>query len=161
MNDSNSSGYVIDADALIGLGIWHPFDLSNNFWSKLEVALKEKKVVLLDVVVDEVKYDGPPPQWFKKQKINGLITKIDDVVREKAVEISNQYKIVDENTGNSQTDTYILAYASLNNLKIFTREGLKKREADFYKIPDICQKLGIQYTRRPRVFLSHIGYREA
>lgn len=161
MNHSNSNGYIIDTDALVGFYTWHPFDHSRNFWSKFEAAIRERKVVLLDVVADEIIYDSPLKAWVKEQKRKGLVTRINDEAREKAVEINNQYKMINEDTGNSQTDTYIVAHASLNNLKVFSREAPRESEGDFYKIPDVCDELGIGHTRSPNYFLSQIGYREA
>lgn len=161
MSESNPNIYVIDTNALVGFYTWRPFEYSKNFWSKLEAAIRGGEVVLLDVVVDEIIYDSPLKTWAQKQKKNGLVTTITDKVRERAVEINNQYKMVDEETGNSQNDTYIVAYASLNNLRIFSREAPRKTGSDLYKIPDVCEKLGVNYTRSPRYFLSCIGYREA
>jgi hypothetical protein len=161
VNNPNSTKYVIDANVLIDLALWYPFGCSDGFWSQLETVLQQKKFILLDVIVDEVKYSGPLLDWLKKQKKNGLVITMDDSVKEKAIEINNQYKIIDENTGNSQGDAYLIAFALLNNLSIFTREGHRKNEDDLYKIPDACEKLGIKYIRRPKLFFSNIGYKES
>lgn len=160
MNNSNSTKYIIDTSVFIDLSIWYPFGHSNSFWFQLETALQQKKLVLLNVVVDEVKYyNRPLVTWLKKQKRNGLMTIISDEVREKAAEINNQYEMIDENTGKSQVDAYLVAYASLNNLPIFTREGHRKNASALYKIPDVCEKLRIKCIRQPRLFFSHIEYK--
>lgn len=161
MNNSSPDRYIIDTDALVGFYTWQPFKHSRNFWSKLEAAIREGSVVLLDVVADEITYNSPLKTWVGEQRRNGLVTRIIDEVREKAAEINNRYKMINEETGNSQTDTYIVAYASLNNLKVFSREAPKKPGDNFYKIPDVCDELKIGHTRNPGQFLSHIGYREA
>ncbi len=162
MNNFNSTEYVIDANVLIDLSVWHPFEYSSSFWSQLETALLQKKFILLDVIVDEVKfYNTDLSNWLKKQKRNGLVIRISDEVREKAADINNQYKMIDENTGNSQVDAYLVAYTSLNNLSIFTRESPRKNATDLYKIPDVCKELGIKCIKQPKLFFSHIGYKES
>jgi hypothetical protein len=160
MNDSNLIEYVVDTNVFIDLDLWYPFECSSGFWSQLKKALEQKKFILLDVVVDEIKYSRANfKKWLEEQKKNGFVTKISDEAREKAVEINNKYKMIDENSGNSQIDTYLIAYALLNNLKIFTREGPRKKLDELYKIPDTCKELGIECIRSPKLFFSHIGYK--
>ncbi|PIZ81296.1 MAG: hypothetical protein COY02_02800 [Parcubacteria group bacterium CG_4_10_14_0_2_um_filter_41_6] len=155
---STESVYVIDTNILIGFDIWHPFKNCPDFWVKLESAIKDGKVILLDVVVDEVRpYNLGLTKWLKKQKDNGLIIKISDEVREEAVRINNQYKMINQNTGNSIADTYVIAFALLNGVGIFTRESPRKYSNQLYKIPDVCDKFGIAYKRSPAEIMSFIG----
>lgn len=152
----NKKIYVLDTNILIEFFRWHPPKFSIDFWDKIEKLLENGRWILLDVVADELKRDLSG--WAKKQKRKDLLVKIDDNARNRAAEINNQYKMIDEVSGKSEADTYIVAYAEINNLAIFTREGLRKDENDLYKIPDVCRELDIEYTRYPKVFMNKIGF---
>ena len=150
--------YVLDANVLINFLLWHPPKFSVAFWSKIQELLENGRWILLDVVADEMRYDRDLSGWTKEQKKKNLIVRIDDEVRNRATEINNQYKMIDEVSGKSEADTYIIAYAEINSLAIFTREGLRKDKDGLYKIPDVCSRLGIEYTRRPKVFMNKMGF---
>lgn len=133
---------------------------NNPFWSKLEEALANKEWVLVDVVVDEASngYDGELRSWCSRQKKNGLVDKITDDDRERAVEINNQYPMINQASGNSTADTYLLAYAERNGCGIFSQESPRVNATALYKIPDVCDKLQISRIRKPKAFLTEIGF---
>lgn len=152
--------YLLDANILMGFDIWLPIELSTNkvFWVALEEALKSKKWILLDVVVNEVKHEGSLKDWCKKQKQAGYISELGDTNRNRGIEINDKYPMIDETTRRSETDTYIIAYAEDKKLRILSREGPKKPTEKLYKIPDVCRILGVACTRNPLVFYKDIGY---
>ena len=151
--------YILDTNVLIDFSVWIPIALNKTFWDGLEESLKDNKWVLLDVVVDEIKYNPELEKWCEKQKRNGLVKKIEDHNRERAIEINNTYKMIDESDGNSTADTYIIAYAEKNKLSIFSRESFKIKENGLLKIPEVCQKLNIITIKRPVKFLESISFK--
>lgn len=151
--------YVMDTNTLIGFSIWNPITLNKTFWDCLERALMDGKWVLLDVVVKEITYSGPLKDWCKKQKQRKLVTEISDDDKLSAIEINNNYPMVDMSTFNSEGDTFIVAYALNNGLAIFSREIHKTPTQPLYKIPDVCAKLNIDVTKHPERFLESIGYK--
>jgi hypothetical protein len=157
---STITKYLVDTNVLIGFSLWKPISLNFNsiFWSKFSDALKNGEWVLLDVVANEVQYDTDLVKWCKEQKKNGLVTKIEDENRSRAVEINDQYKMIDGATGKSEVDTYLIAYAEANNIGIFSRESFRKNAGELYKIPDVCQLLNIKRTNKPKTFLRAIGF---
>lgn len=156
--ESKKTLYILDTNVLVGLEFWRPISLEENFWNKLEEALRDEKWVLVDVIVNEIKYSGDLQEWCKKQKDNGLVKKISDDNKERAVKINNDYPMIDEVSQNSKIDTYIIAYAEENNLGIFSREAFRKNQDELYKIPDVCQRLNIKSIRRPIKFFEEIGF---
>lgn len=160
MNDDEQEIHVIDTSALIEFSIWLPIDLNKVFWNKIEESLHEGKWILLDIVVDEIRgqNDGLK-DWCKQQKQKGFVRQITDDHRNRAVEINAKYKMIDETTGRSTGDTYLIAYAEANKLTIFSREKPRKDPADLYKIPDVCDQLKVKMIRHPRVFFEAIGYK--
>lgn len=157
-SDANQTIYVVDANILIGFSIWNPLEFEPAFWSKFEKALEDKKWVLLDAVVGEIKYDGELKKWCKQQKDKGLVTAINDEIRNLAIEINNKYKMINIETGNSSVDPFIIAYASENGLGIFTREIHKTPTDLLLKIPDVCKELEIPCIKQPKSFMRSIGF---
>jgi len=159
MNDSNVVKYVLDTNILIKFSKWIPIEINTFFWKKMEEALFLRKWVLLDVVVDEVKREGLLFQWCKKQKENSFLTKISDENRNRAVVINSLYNMIDQSTGKSIVDTYIIAYAEENGLGVFSDEMFKAKDENLNKIPDVCKQLKIKNIRKPIKFLNNIGFR--
>jgi hypothetical protein len=152
--------YLLDANVLLDFSLWVPisFGFNKDFWIKLGESLKNGEWVLLDVVVEEVKYDQDLAKWLKEQKQKGLVEKINANDKNRAAEINNNYKMIDDATFKSTVDTYLIAYAEANNLEIFTREGKRKSPTELYKIPDVCELLRVKYIRNPKKFLENIGF---
>lgn len=161
MNETeNKTVYVLDTNTLIQFSVWLPIDLNKNFWAKFEEALQNCKWVLLDVMVGEIRYDNDGlKKWCEAQKKKGLMRSIEDSHRERGAEINNTYNMIDETTGKSTGDTYLIAYAEDNNLIVFSREAPRKNGDELYKIPDVCKVLNVPLIYRPKEFLEAIGYK--
>jgi len=159
-NNGAKIKYLLDTNVLIEFSVWKPISLNLNkdFWTGFETALRKNDWILLDVVAGEVKYDNDLIGWINNQKKNGLVEKIKTDDRDRAAEINNSYKMIDEITFKSTVDTYLIAYAEANNLGIFTRENHRKNMAELYKIPDVCDLLKIKHIKRPKIFLQEIGF---
>jgi hypothetical protein len=160
VNNPTKIKYLLDTNVLIGFSLWKPISLKLNdvFWAEFSNALEKDKWVLLDVVANEVKFDKDLMKWCKEQAKKGLVKKIDDVNRNRAVVINNQYNMIDQSTYKSTVDTYLIAYAEANNLGIFSRESPRIKPTDLYKIPDVCQILNISRLSKPKAFLKEIGF---
>ena len=150
--------YVVDTNVLIGFSTWNPLEFKSDFWSKFERALEDKRWVLLDVVVGEIIYDGELKKWCKRQKDKGLITVIDDEIKNLATEINNKYKMINTETGNSSVDPFVVAFASKNGFGICTREIYKTNVEPLFKIPDVCDILKIPCIKNPTRFMKSIGF---
>lgn len=149
--------FLLDANILMDLGRWVPIELNQSFWKVMEESLKSGKWVLLDVVVAEVKYEGELKKWCKKQSNNSFVSKLSDENKNRGAEINLKYPMIDQNTRKSETDTYIIAYAEEKKLVVFSREGPKKLGQSLYKIPDVCDALGVNWFRTPIIFYKNIG----
>jgi len=158
--ENDSKVYVLDTNILVEFSKWLPLDLNKVFWLKMEESLQKGQWVLLDVAINEVERDNEGlKKWCDDQKKKGLIKNIDDSHRNRAIEINNLYKMIDETTGKSDGDTYLIAYAEANKLVVFSREGYRAKDTDLYKIPDVCGELKVKVIRRPRIFLEAIEYK--
>lgn len=161
MNDyENKKVYILDTNTLIQFSVWLPIDLNKFFWGKMEESLENGKWILLDSMVDEIKYSNDGlKKWCENQKKNGLMKNIEDTHRERATKINNSYKMIDETTGKSTGDTYLIAYAEAYQLTVFSREAPRKNNNDLYKIPDVCRELSINIIYKPKEFIEAISYK--
>lgn len=150
--------YLLDTNILISLALWMPLSFNNVFWTKLAESLKNGEWILLDVVVNEIVYMPELKKWCNDQKSLGLMRSISIADKNRAAAINNQYQIIDPVTANSTGDTYLIAYAEVNNLVIFSKEKPRINNQALYKIPDVCRILKITYNDSLKVFLRDIGY---
>lgn len=160
-NSTEKTKYLLDTNILIGFSIWAPIYFHGDFWSKLADSLTKGDWVLLDVVVGEIKYNKSLERWCEEQKKRGLVIAISDNDRDRAIEINNQYKMIDDTTQNSVADPYLIAYAEANKLGIVTREIHKEHDKDLWKIPDVCGALNIEVLKKPEDFLKKIGFQQS
>ncbi len=151
---------VLDTNVLIDFAIWLPFEVNTTFWSVLEKGLEQARWVLLDVVEQEIvgKYDQDLKKWCNEQKKLGLVTAITPANRQRAIEINNQYKMVDDVSGNSAADPYILAFAEAEKITLFSREGKRDNPTKLYKMEEVALLLGIKYTRLPNALYKELNY---
>jgi hypothetical protein len=146
--------YVIDTNYLIGFSIWLPVTYNENFWNNLEILVESGKVLILDVVANEVTRKGDLKTWCKKLKQKNLLTSIENTDRNRAIEINNLYPMIDETSGNSEVDTYIVAFSERTSHTLLSREAPRKSSNVPFKIPDVCNKLNINTIRWPEDFYS-------
>ncbi len=66
--------------------------------------------------------------------------------------------MINQTTFKSTVDTYLVAYAEANSIGIFSRESRRRDPKDLYKIPDVCQLLGVKRLSKPKAFLKAIGF---
>ncbi|HOZ53586.1 MAG: DUF4411 family protein [Patescibacteria group bacterium] len=155
--------YLLDSNILIGFALWKPMSLELNkfFWNKLSQLLKEKKWFLLDCVVQEIEktFDQDFKKWCKKQVEDGLVCKNTEDDKKRAISINNSYKMIDDITGKSEVDTYLLAFAERNGLGVFSMEKQKTPTDALFKIPDVCNFLGIKRISKPKAFLESVGFK--
>ena len=132
--------------------------MNSVFWTKMADYLRNGDWIFLDVVAAEVSGRSPLQNWITQQRQAGLITTLDSASRARAAQINNTYPMIDQTTLRSTVDTYLVAYAETNNLKILSREGNRDNSTSLYKIPDVCNALGIAMTRSPKEFLRDMRF---
>ena len=157
INSINHTKYIIDTNTIAKFAYWLPLAMHSDFWNKMENKLHNGEWVLLDCVVGEIKYFGHELNiWMKKQK--NFVTKITQKDFLKAAEINNSYPMIEQSTGRSTVDTYIVAHALNNGLGILSQENSRRLGEKLYKIPDTCSLYNIPCIKRPDTFLKKINY---
>ena len=154
------SKYVIDANILISFHIFTPGAYHQKFWNELERQVAAGNITVLEEIANECK-DPFLQTWLAGLKQKGLITKVNNDVRQRALQLNAKHQIVTiDSTGRikSQADTYLLAYAQKHNLSIFTYESSRRNPQDPPKIPDVCQAEGINYQRFPFPVMRQLAF---
>ena len=85
MTDAESKTvYILDTNALIQFSVWLPIDLNKVFWRNMTSSLERGDWVLLDVMVDEIKYSNDGlKKWCDERRKQGLMRSIEDMHRER------------------------------------------------------------------------------
>ena len=153
--------YVIDTSILIDFSIFVPESFHPRFWKELENKIISGEIILLDVVVNEIKYRKDLKKWVTNPARKSRMITIDTAVRDRGTQINNIYNIITTSPGGNQksvADVYIIAYADIHGCGVFSRESGRRLPTDPMKIPDVCQRLSIPYVRKPEVALKNINF---
>ncbi len=156
---SATEQYILDTNVLVGFSHWLPMEYHPDFWKKLRQALEDGKWILLEEVIDEVKYPEDLKKWCKAAKSAKLTVKLSEEEYFRAVEINNLYPMIDQDTFKSTVDTQIIALAESRGFSVFSQESKRIDEAKPHKIPDVCILLKLKCIKRIKIFLKNIGYR--
>ena len=133
--------YCVDTDALITLMTFYPHNIQtfSAIWQDIETLIKEKRMVSVKYVHDEIKkYQGKNDalkKWAAKQNRKHFFLPIDKEVLSLAQEVIVQFPdLLDKKklqTGENEADPYLIALARHTGSKIITQENKEKP----HKIP--------------------------
>lgn len=151
--------YMIDTNVFItAKNIFYAFDLAPGFWDKLKREIVVGHCCVIDAVDTEI-MDGHEEDlvtWWTeiKKDYTGIVKKAKDDAKVFSVykEISEQvYK--DPVFGEreklrflSRGDPWLIAAAKMWNMNLVTLEKMAGPGTKSIKIPDICQREGVNYT---------------
>ncbi len=172
MNKHNQDKYVVDANILINFGTYTPRNVHKTFWSRMEEAVDDGKMIIIKEVADECSI-GDIEIWLDEQSKAGRIVEVEQEILARAAVIDKKYHIVTEElnrkTGmtviKSAADPVIIAYAENKKHIVFTREVPRRRKKGEPlvfskerpgKIPDVCNKLGVTCFRSPAKVLKKV-----
>lgn len=133
--------YSIDTSSLVAA--WaerYPIDVFPSFWDRLAALIAAGELVACREVLRELeRRDTALHDWCRVH--DGFAMEIDDPMQEHVIEIMGKYqKFVDERTGKSAGDPFVIALAMRHNpgLVVVTEEngGTAQRP----KIPFVCQQ---------------------
>ena len=136
--------YSIDTSSLVAA--WaerYPPDTFPTFWNRLEELIASGLLVASKEVLRELKRrDEDLHDWFKARE--DVFIEIDDDVQDIVIDLMGRYpKFVDERTGKSAGDPFVIALAAAYNprLVVVTEEG--GGSANRPKIPFVCAQEGV------------------
>lgn len=150
--------YLLDANSFISpYKNYYPFDFAPGFWQQLKVKIDDNTVFIPKAVLDELEAGNDDlTKWAKEIKKENVLCE-DKKILEKLSEILNYLNesplylpgATEKWDIEKTADPWIIATASVNNLKIVTLEaknnGLsEKQPSKSPKIPDVAEVFGVK-----------------
>jgi len=148
--------YIIDACALIDAAQHYNMSKKSfaHIWETLDRLLANGELISCSEIMDELK-DEDLKKWAKKRK--EFFLPLTKELQEKTTEVLSQFPnlIKIRSTSNSNADPFLIATALMKNGSIITNEKLGDESTKDYKIPNVCQALGVPYMNL-HSFLDHV-----
>lgn len=148
--------YVIDACALIDAAQHYNMSKKSfsHIWEALDALFESGQLISSAEILDELK-DEDLKKWVKKHQEHfcPLTKDVQDKTSEVLTQFPNLIRI--RSTANSNADPFLIATALLHEGSVVTNEKLGNENAKDYKIPNVCQALGIPYMNL-HSFLDYI-----
>lgn len=135
--------YSIDTSALLDAWArWYPPDLFPTVWDSIARVVDAQCVVATDEVLNELEKKADDcHEWAKAQP--KMFLPLDAAIQISAAEILAEFpKLVDERTGKSMGDPFVIAVARVHSLAVVTGEKGGTRERP--KIPNVCDHYDIR-----------------
>jgi hypothetical protein len=174
MNGNNSEVFIIDSNILIEPHkTYYSFDFFPEFWIFIEQSITVKKIIILDMVYDEIAVGADTlSSWIKNiQNLEPLNHKTQEFIKHYAdiinfIQTSGFYKIDALRSWSvpSVADPFLVAAAIRNNYTVITGErpntGLNKTNpSPKVKIPDICTQFNVNWGDL-FYMLAKLGFRK-
>jgi hypothetical protein len=175
MNDNSRDVFIIDSNVLIEpYKTYYSFNFVPEFWNFIEQRIKAKKIIILDMVYDEIAVGSDTLSlWIKNiQNLEPLNHKTQELIKHYAdildfIQTSGFYKIDALRSWSvpSIADPFLVAAAIRNNYTVITGErpntGLNKTNpSPKVKIPDICAQFNVKWGDL-FYMLAQLGFRRA
>ncbi len=136
--------YCIDTSSLIAA--WqelYPIENFPRLWGKIEELIKAKRLVSPVEVLHEIsKRSDDLHKWLKER--GDMFRELDEAVQIAGAKVLAQFpRLVGEKKLRTSADPWVIAVASVENLKVVTQEkptGSVARP----NIPDVCAAMNIQ-----------------
>ena len=139
--------YSLDTSALIAaFHERYPIENFPSLWNKIEELIKHGRLKMSQIVFDEAMRDTDIKQWCNEYQLKpDFQVPIDELVQEKVSEVLSEFpRLVDNRTGKSGADPWVIALAlTAENYIVLTEENptdSKNRP----KIPDVCAHFDLQ-----------------
>jgi len=158
----NSNIYFIDTSALVSMFRFHPNDLIDSIWEKVEELFLNGMMFSHRFVYDEITTDSKKPDMLSK-KITPLQTYFKPVSFEQAQIVSNIIKrfpgLIDSNNEKDQADPWLIAAGILEqkqlslfnpNKKIFIVSEVSESEEN--RIPSVSKSFGLSHLNLARFY---------
>ncbi|MCY4554257.1 MAG: DUF4411 family protein [Candidatus Poribacteria bacterium] len=142
--------YSIDTSALIAAFHEHyPIKNFPSLWRKIESLIKNGRLKMSQIVFEEAMRDTEIKQWCDENQLKpNFQVAIDESVQEKVSDVLSKFpRLVDNRTGKSGADPWVIALAlTIENCVVVTEENPTQSE-NRPKIPDACVHFHIEYIK--------------
>ena len=133
--------YSIDTSALIAaFHERYPIENFPSLWREIEALIKNGRLKMSQVVFEEAMRDTEIKQWCDENQLKSdFQVTIDESVQEKVSEVLSEFpRLVDNRTGKSGADPWVIALALTDENYIVLTEENPTHSQNRPKIPDVC-----------------------
>jgi PIN domain nuclease of toxin-antitoxin system len=135
--------YSVDTSALLDAWArWYPPDLFPSVWDRFSDVIAKAKVVATDEVLNELERKADDCHAWAKERPQMFLSMDADIQISAAEVLAEFPKLVDERTGKSMGDPFVIAVARVHSLAVVT--GEKGGSPQKPKIPNVCSHFGIE-----------------
>ena len=142
--------YSIDTSALIAAFHEHyPIKNFPSLWDKIETLIKNNRLKMSQIVFEEAMRDTEIKLWCDQNQLKpNFQVAIDESVQEKVSEILSEFpRLVDNRTGKSGADPWVIALALTDQNYIVLTEENPTHSENRPKIPDVCTHFGVECVK--------------
>jgi uncharacterized protein DUF4411 len=142
--------YSIDTSALMDAWVrYYPPDVFPRLWEQLAASINDGLIVATEEVYRELQqYKGELSMWVGERR--QMFISIDEQVQAVVQDIMTTHpNLVDENTGKSGADPFVIALARVRGLAVVSAERSKPSKP---KIPDVCTAKGVRHITLVELF---------
>ncbi len=139
--------YSLDTSALIAaFHERYPIENFPSLWRKIEELIKDDRLKMSQIVFDEAMRDTEIKQWCDQNQLKSYLqVAIDESVQEKVSEVLSEFpRLVDNRTGKSGADPWVVALALTSEDYIVVTEENPTHSRNRPKIPDACAHFNLQ-----------------
>ena len=139
--------YSFDTSALIAaFHERYPIDNFPALWRKIEELIKIGRLKMSQIVFDEAMRDTDIKQWCDEYQLKpDFQVPIDELVQEKVSEVLSEFpRLVDNRTGKSGADPWVIALAVITQNCVVVTEENPTHSGNRPKIPDACAHFNLQ-----------------
>ena len=133
--------YSIDTSALIA-AFHERYPIKNfpSLWRKIESLIQNRRLKMSQIVFEEAMRDTEIKQWCDENQLKpDFQVAIDESVQEKVSQILSEFpRLVDNRTGKSGADPWVIALALTDENYIVLTEENPTDSKNRPKIPDVC-----------------------
>ena len=139
--------YSLDTSALIAaFHERYPIQNFDSLWRRIEELIRNGRMKMSQVVFEEAMRDTEIKQWCDQNQLKqDFQVAIDEAVQERVNEVLSRFpRLVDNRTGKSGADPWVIALAlTFENCVVVTEENPTDSQ-DRPKIPDACAHFNLQ-----------------
>lgn len=137
--------YCIDTSSLIDAGEqWYPQDVFPKFWTHLEELINESRLKAPETLLEELSKKSDAWRDWVYERRQVLIMEIDADTIACMEEVVEQFRLVNPahfKVNKLTGDPFFIALAKAKGMTLVTSE---KSKPGGFKIPTICQPLGVK-----------------
>ncbi len=139
--------YSIDTSALIAaFHERYPIENFPSLWREIEALIRNGRLKMSQIVFEEAMRDTEIKQWCDENQLKSdFQVAIDELVQEKVSDVLSEFpRLVDNRTGKSGADPWVVALALTDENYIVLTEENPTDSKNRPKIPDACAYFNLQ-----------------